>query len=226
MLGKNKLQIGSAPPRPLCVELRRQRPGHGATPGQMFCFCQAGVCPLWANKIYTIKHSLGAPIVNFVDLLLENIALVSASEVIDTALDKWGSTRHGIDEENSLKYPQFINDLLHIADLDTSANFEGLVAFVCCCDKLGFANTIKAFRRIGDKRDADILEEIFHIPEVQGLYAGGRKALPDEVVERIIILGTEMYFHKPKAEMWDLLEDYLAKEMYNYTSHTKYGLKN
>ncbi|MDR2006478.1 MAG: hypothetical protein LBP78_04460 [Acidaminococcales bacterium] len=163
---------------------------------------------------------------NFVDLLLENIVAVSSADVINIVLDKWGRIRHGITEETAVNYPQFINDLLHIADFNNSACFEGLVSFVCYCDKLGMENTIKAFRNIKADKDADVLEEIFNIAEVQKLYASRSKALPDEAVERIVFLGAQMYFNQAETDVWELLEKYIDKEMYNYTLHIKNRLKN
>jgi hypothetical protein len=170
-------------------------------------------------------HS-GVKLMNFVDILLENIAAISTADVINIVLDKWGTVRHGITEETAANYPQFINDLLHIADFNNSACFEGLVAFVCYCDRLGMENTVKAFRNIKDDKDAEILEEIFHLGEVQKIYAGAAKSLPDETVERIVFLGAGMYFNQPESDIWELLEKYIDKELYSYTLHIKTRLKN
>ncbi|MDR3348252.1 MAG: hypothetical protein LBO03_01375 [Acidaminococcales bacterium] len=163
---------------------------------------------------------------NFVDLLLENIVVISGADVINIVLDKWGKLRHGITEETAANYPQFINDLLHIADFNNSACFEGLISFVCYCDRLGMENTVKAFRNIKAYKDAEILEEIFNIAEVQRLYSGRAKTLPDEVVERIVFLGAAMYFNQAETEVWELLEQYVDKEMHSYTMHIKTRLKN
>ena len=162
----------------------------------------------------------------FVDILLENISMLKANEIIHLVAEKWITTDHGITEEESLKYPQFMNDLLHIVDFDTALNHDSLAHFTIYCDELGFLNTIKALKNIKAKKEERILKNVFNMPEVQEIYKTGKKELSVEIMEKLLAFEGDMYISSESKKFWNLLESYVEKETYNYSLFTKNGIKN
>lgn len=146
---------------------------------------------------------------NFVDELLSEPRALSAAEVISVVLEKWDSTDHGITEELSAQYPQYINDLLHIADLDCACAWNGLLHFVQSNDLVGYQRTIQALDNIGAQSDAEILRTIARIPEVARKLAGNSSGVPKQVKKQIEDHEENFYSSKENTELWELLERYI-----------------
>lgn len=162
---------------------------------------------------------------DFIEALLEEISDVSAAEIIDVAMEKWGEVEYDFGESR-LGYPDFITDLMYIAYLDKAVHISGLEYYILNCDKIMLQNTIHAFRKINDEEDANILEAISNMSEVRKFYAGKAKSLPESATGKIVLFETLMYFSLEQTNMWYLLEKYIERGIYSYSLLTKNGLKN
>lgn len=155
---------------------------------------------------------------NFIDKIMKELATLETWEIIDTVSEKWGSEDHGITEEKSLTYPQFIQDLLHIVDFDIACNWDGLEHFIRSCDKLGYLNTIKAFENIQSYNEAHILSEIRKLPTVTAWHNGKKIPLCEDDKMRIENCEKQLYCAKQDTNMWELLEKYISAQKAEYGS--------
>lgn len=162
----------------------------------------------------------------FIEALLEDIAEVSAAEMIDVATEKWGEVDYSFDEGAHSLYPQFINDLLYIAYFDKEVQLNGLEYYVLHCDRYLLRNTVNAFRKINDEYDADLLQQVLEMAEILSYYDSKIDFLSDEASCKLKLLETVMYFNLDYTNMWDLLEQYVEKGLYSYSLHTRNGFKN
>ena len=149
---------------------------------------------------------------NFVDELLDILGTLSAVEVIETVTVMWADTTHGITEEQSMHYPVFMQDLLHIIDFDTVCNRDGLENFVKYNDTQGYAATIKAFERCGYVEGAEILATIRLQKDVCKRQQNGHGKLSKETLTLIESLENKFYYERVDTEFWQLVEQYVENE--------------
>ena len=121
----------------------------------------------------------------------------------------------------------FIQTALFLIDFDTELNMEGIFSFLENSIGHYAPNIIKAFRDIGDDKDADILSEIFRLapPDlIRGEFLSGDYSeydilvfddiheLSEETSEKIEILESRLYLNSG-FDMWQLLYDYLDRRI-------------
>lgn len=124
----------------------------------------------------------------------------------------------------------FIQTALFIIAFDTELNMEGIFTFLENSIGHYAPEIIKAFRAIGDNKDADILSEICSLapPDVmRGEFLnsdykeydisvfGDDHELNPEVADKIDLLESQLYLNTD-FDIWQLLYDYLDREISNY----------
>lgn len=122
-----------------------------------------------------------------------------------------------------LECADFIQTALFLIDFDTELNMEGIFSFLENSIGHYAPNIIKAFRDIGDDKDADILSEICRLapPDlIRGEFLSGDYSeydisafddiheLNKEVLEKIEILENQLYLNTG-SDIWQLLYNYL-----------------
>lgn len=122
-----------------------------------------------------------------------------------------------------LECADFIQTALFLIDFDTELNMEGIFSFLENSIGHYAPNIIKAFRDIGDDKDADILSEICRLapPDlIRGEFLNGDYSeydisafddiheLNEEVLEKIEILESQLYLNTG-FNIWQLLYNYL-----------------
>ncbi|MDE5619345.1 MAG: hypothetical protein K2O29_06270 [Ruminococcus sp.] len=152
-----------------------------------------------------------------------DIKRFSGMEVCEKlSLEMWESER-----SEWLDCADFIQTALFLIDFDTELNMEGIFSFLENSIGHYAPNIIKAFRDIGDSKDADILSEICRLapPDlIRGEFLSGDyneydvsafddiHELNGEVSEKIEILESQLYLNKG-FDMWQLLYDYLDRRI-------------
>lgn len=126
-----------------------------------------------------------------------------------------------------LECADFIQTALFLIDFDTELNMEGIFSFLENSIGHYAPNIIKAFRDIGDDKDANILSEICRLapPDlIRGEFLNGDYSeydisafddiheLNEEVLEKIEILESQLYLNSG-FDMWQLLYDYLDRRI-------------
>lgn len=126
-----------------------------------------------------------------------------------------------------LECADFIQTALFLIDFDTELNMEGIFSFLENSIGHYAPNIIKAFRDIGDDKDADILSEICRLapPDlIRGEFLNGDYSeydisafddiheLSEETSEKIEILESRLYLNSG-FDMWQLLYDYLDRRI-------------
>ena len=146
---------------------------------------------------------------NFVDEQLEIRETLSAAELVSAITEMWHTTDHGITEELSLQYPQFIQDLLHIADFDSACNWNGLEYFVKANDHRGFLGTIAAFERCGYIDGVRLLCEIGEKDDVRKRHETGKGRLGKNTLALIQKIEPSLYYQQEDTKFWNLVESYV-----------------
>lgn len=126
-----------------------------------------------------------------------------------------------------LECPEFIQVASFLIAFDTELNMEGIFTFLENSIGHYAPNIIKAFRAIGDDKDADILEEICHLapPDVmrgEFLSADHKEyeitmfdddhELNEEIIEKIDELDEQLYLNI-EFDIWELLYKYLDEQI-------------
>lgn len=129
--------------------------------------------------------------------------------------------------EEWLGCADFIQDAYFLIAFDTELTMEGIFTFLENSIGHYAPNIIKAFRAIGDNRDADVLAEICRIapPDLmrgEFLDKGSQvyeissfsddHELTDEAADRIEALSDRLYL-KSGLDIWALLFQYLDKQI-------------
>lgn len=140
------------------------------------------------------------------------------------ATDLWSN-----DYEQWLKCADFIQTASFLIAFDTELTMEGIFAFLENSIGHYAPNIIRAFRIIGDKNDADILEKICQIAppdimrgeflsETQQEYDittfNDNHELNEEAEARIEELNKQLYLHSG-IDIWSLLFTYLDEQIEN-----------
>lgn len=140
------------------------------------------------------------------------------------ATDLWSN-----DYDQWLKYADFIQTASFLIAFDTELIMEGIFAFLENSIGHYAPNIIQAFRIIGDKNDADILEKICQIAppdimrgeflsETQQEYDittfNDNHELNEEAEARIEELNKQLYLHSG-IDIWSLLFTYLDEQIEN-----------
>lgn len=138
------------------------------------------------------------------------------------SIEMWDS-----DRSEWTEFADFIQTALFLIGFDTEMNMEGIFSFLENSVGHYAPNIIKAFRDIGDCKDADILSEICRLapPElIRGEFLNGDYSeydisvfddvheLSEEISEKIEILESQLYLNSG-FDMWQLLYDYLDKRI-------------
>lgn len=138
------------------------------------------------------------------------------------SIEMWDS-----DRSEWTEFADFIQTALFLIDFDTEMNMEGIFSFLENSVGHYAPNIIKAFRDIGDCKDADILSEICRLapPDIiRGEFLNGDyneydisvfddvHELSEEISEKIEILESQLYLNSG-FDMWQLLYDYLDKRI-------------
>lgn len=128
-----------------------------------------------------------------------------------------------------LGYSEFIKTVAFIIDFDTELNMEGIFTFLENSIGHYAPEIIKAFRNIGDCKDADILSEICRLapPDIiRGEFLNNGYSeydisifsddheLNPEVSDKIELLESQLYLNSG-FDMWQMLYDYLDREISN-----------
>lgn len=126
-----------------------------------------------------------------------------------------------------LEYADFIQTAAFLIDFDTELNMEGIFTFLENSVGHYAPHIIKAFRAVGDDKDAEILSEICRLapPDVmRGEFLNGNyqeydisvfndeHELSEEITEKIDILESQLYLNTG-FDMWQLLYDYLDRQI-------------
>ncbi|MCM1507827.1 MAG: DMP19 family protein [Ruminococcus flavefaciens] len=126
-----------------------------------------------------------------------------------------------------LEYDDFIQTAMFLIDFDTELVMEGI--FTCFENSTGHyvPHIIKAFRTIGDHKDAEILSEICRLispnlmraeflskgySEYYILTFSDDNELSEEVMDEIERLESQLYLNTG-LDMWQLLYDYLDRRI-------------
>ena len=140
------------------------------------------------------------------------------------ATDLWGN-----DHDQWLKCADFIQTASFLIGFDTELTMGGIFAFLENSIGHYAPNIIQAFRMIGDKNDADILEKICQIaaPDImRGEFLSKTQQeydittfnddheLNEEAVARIEELNEQLYLHSG-IDIWSLLFTYLDEQIEN-----------
>ena len=136
---------------------------------------------------------------NFIDKLLNDLNNKSADDIIQIIGNNIYT--ESIDRKQILKYPQFIQDIIFIIDLDTELSMNGDVLQNSI--RLFIQNIITALENIHADNDAKLLKEIFKLDKIN----------PDD--KYINILYKKMYLYTD-FDIWSLLEAYVKKQIYNF----------
>lgn len=138
------------------------------------------------------------------------------------SLEMWDSER-----SEWLECADFIQTALFIIDFDTEMNMNGIFTFLENSIGHYAPYIIKAFREIGDYKDAEILSEICRLapPDlIRGEFLnkdyneydisvfGDDHELNPEVADKIELLESRLYLNSG-FDMWSLLYDYLDKQI-------------
>ena len=122
------------------------------------------------------------------------------------ATDLWSN-----DYDQWLKCADFIQTASFLIAFDTELTMEGIFAFLENSIGHYAPNIIQAFRIIGDKNDADILEKICQIapPDIMR-----GEFLSEKSEARIEELNKQLYLHSG-IDIWSLLFTYLDEQIEN-----------
>lgn len=127
-----------------------------------------------------------------------------------------------------LGYDEPIRTAAFIIDFDTELQMEGIFSFTESETGRYASEIIKAFRCIGDDRDADILSEICRLAPPDGMRGelsekdkalyelssfNEDHALHEEISERISELAQELYLNRDFDGMWQKLFSYLDESI-------------
>ncbi|MDE5834250.1 MAG: DMP19 family protein [Ruminococcus sp.] len=138
------------------------------------------------------------------------------------SLEMWYSER-----SEWIECADFIQTALFIIDFDTEMNMNGIFTFLENSIGHYAPYIIKAFREIGDYKDAEILSEICRLAppdlireeflnkdynEYDISVFGDDHELNPEVADKIELLESRLYLNSG-FDMWSLLYDYLDKQI-------------
>ena len=158
---------------------------------------------------------------NFIDGILLEIDNMSASEIIESIATKIYS--EPIERRELTKYPQFVQDIIFIIDLDTELTMNGMFGFIENSTVEYIDETISALKRISADSDANILQNIKHLINPKQLrkdmcvletYAITSfkeiHNISDDVIDKIKALAKQMYIYND-FDIWSLLEQYVTQ---------------
>ncbi|MBD5159085.1 MAG: hypothetical protein HDT23_02420 [Ruminococcus sp.] len=126
-----------------------------------------------------------------------------------------------------LEYNDFIQTAVFLIDFDTELSMEGIFTFLENSIGHYVPNIIKAFRDIGDDKDAEILSEICRLAPpymirgefLKGGYNeydisvfGDDHEMNPEVADKIELLESQLYLNSG-YDMWQMLYDYLDRRI-------------
>lgn len=137
---------------------------------------------------------------NFIDAVMKRLDIMSADDVIQ---EIGGSIYDNPAVRKELhKYPQFIQDIIFIVDLDTALNMDG---DVLVNNENDIPNMITALQNIHANNDASILQKIYDTYRANPNY--------DAIFKAIDGMYEKMYLYTG-FDIWPLLETYVDKEMH------------
>ena len=142
-------------------------------------------------------------IINYIDSILQRLDSISADDVIQ---EIGGNVyKENIDRAEVLKYPQFIQDIIFLVDMDTELVMQGDLSNETPLKYI--PNMVTALKNIHAYNEADVLQNIYEI------YTSFRwkENADNELDEKIDNLYKEMYY-KTGFDIWSLLENYVEHE--------------
>ena len=142
---------------------------------------------------------------NFIDNILQRLDTMSADDIIQEI----GGNIYGanIERNEILKYPQFVQDIIFLVDMDTELNMQGDI--LANSTRLYISNMVIALKNIHADNQAILLQNIFDT------YNSIQNGEDEDKMEEIIDgLYNEMYFHTG-FNIWSLLESYVEHEKEN-----------
>lgn len=147
----------------------------------------------------------------------------------ETLCEKLAAELWDNDYEHWLKCADFIQTASFLIAFDTELTMEGIFTFLENSISHYAPDIIQAFRAIGDKNDADILEEICRLapPDTMRGEFLSRKhqeydittfndnhKLSKEIETKITELNKQLYLHS-EVDIWPLLFTYLDEQIKN-----------
>ncbi len=139
---------------------------------------------------------------NFIDEVLKNLGTMRADDVIQSMARIYEKV---IERTKIAEYPQFIQDIIYIIELDTELAMSGIGGVLD--NNIGeyMNEIILALQNIHANRDAQVLQQIINLYNI------------DETGEKINELADQLYLYTD-FDIWSLLEFYVEKEKEKYTT--------
>ncbi len=138
---------------------------------------------------------------------------------VDEICKKLSLEMYDNDRAQWLKCDEFIQNALFIIDFDAVTNMEGFsTPYDGYFTAEDYSKIIKAFRAIGDDKDADTLTEASHLDSHYQTLLDSTEdedesdKIFDEFCEKIEKLGEGLYLNTD-FDMWALLYEYLNKQI-------------
>lgn len=141
---------------------------------------------------------------NFLDGLLQRLDTMSVDDIIQ---EIGGNLyKSGIGREEILKYPQFIQDIVFLIDMDTELNMQGDVLVNSTSQFV--PNMITALQNIHADKEAVLLQTVLDTAHTMNLQEDKDEDEVDAIIEDLY---HRMYF-RTGFDIWSLLEAYVDKE--------------
>jgi L-fuculose-phosphate aldolase len=159
------------------------------------------LCSMRENYGITGKHPgyKKFPEMNYIDEILPRIHSMNADEIIEAIGGNFYDK--GVEWEDILKYPQFVQDIIFLVDLDTALAMNGDVLMN---NLTRVPNMITALKNVGANNDSTLLQKIY-----DEYTAGYDEDRTEEVWNHELY--KEMYFYND-LDIWGLLEKYVELE--------------
>ncbi|MFD0870969.1 Uncharacterised protein [Chlamydia abortus] len=133
---------------------------------------------------------------NFIDEVLSNISVMSADDVIQSMFRIYDEP---VDRDALSAYPQFIQDIIWIIDMDTELAMNGIGGLMGNSTGHYADKMIDALRHISADKEAETLTQIYQIYQSD---------LDDEKIDE---LAGSLYLYTD-FDIWPLLEAYVEAE--------------
>lgn len=140
----------------------------------------------------------------FIDSILQHLDSMSADDVIQQIGE--GIYKEGVPRDEILAYPQFIQDIVFLIDMDTELQMQGdLTNFSV---KKHIPNMIIALKNMHEDSEANLLQNIHDIYSASSY----EEDVTDKVDTLLDELYSKMYFETGN-DIWSSLEMYVELEI-------------
>ncbi len=136
---------------------------------------------------------------NYIDDILNRLHVMSADDIIQEIGGKIYS--EPLDRDEILKYPQFIQDIIFLIDMDTELTMQGDVLVNSTGQHV--PNMIVALKNIHADNDANLLQKIYDVYQSNPNY--------DIIWETLDDFYSRMYLYTD-LDIWRLLNTYVEQE--------------